>query len=72
MKIVNLIVEIKIDDNIREKYFDFDLKFKTIEDFIEEVFQEIETEDDSLQKKGFSINIKGDLSSTHFVTFSKN
>ena len=72
MKIVNLIVEIKIDDNVKDKYFDYDLKFQNIEDFIEEVFQEIETEDNSFQENGYSINIRGDLSSTHLVTFSKN
>jgi hypothetical protein len=72
MKIINLIVEIKIDDNVKDKYFDYELKYKSIEDFIEEVFQEIETSDDSYQEKGYSVNIKGDLASTHFVTFSKN
>jgi len=72
MKIINLVVQISIDDEIEEKYFDYNLKYERLEDFIQDLFLEIETAEDSFEENGYSIDIRGDMSSSHLVTFSKN
>ena len=71
-KQVNLIVQINIHDNIEEKFFDYNLKFERLEDFIEHLFDEIQTDMDSLEENGYSIDIMGDMATSHLVSFSKN
>jgi hypothetical protein len=72
MKIINLIVQISIEDDVEEKCFDYKLKYEGLEDFIEDLFDQIETEPDSLDVNGYSIDIMGDTASSHLVSFSKN
>jgi len=71
MKIVNLIVKISIADDIEEKYFDYKLKYERVEDLIEDLFDKIETDPDSFDANGYSIDIMGDTAASHLVSFSK-
>lgn len=72
MKIINLVVQISIDDDVEEKYFDYKLKYDRLEDFIDDLFDRIETDEESLEENGYSIDIMGDTAASHLITFSKN
>lgn len=69
-----VIVEIKIDtDNITELYPDFSWLYDDTDDFLEHVFQSIETDhEESLKKLGYSVRIMNTSDFDHLITFSKN
>ena len=54
------------------KYFDYKLKYDRLEDFIDDLFDRIETDEESLEENGYSIDIMGDTAASHLITFSKN
>lgn len=69
-----VIVEIIIDeDNIRDLYPDFDFLYKDVDDFLEHIFDSIETDaEDSIKELGYSVKIMESLNFDHLITFSKN
>ena len=74
MLIRKVIVEIKIDeDNIRDLYPDFDYLFDNVDDFLNRVFDSIETDsEETLKDLGYSVKIMESINFDHLITFSKN
>lgn len=69
-----VIVEIIIDeDNIRDLYPDFDYLYDDVDDFLDHIFDSIETDsEDTLKELGYSVKIMDSISLDHLITFSKN
>lgn len=69
-----VIVEIKIDeDNIQDLYPDFNYLYDNVDDFLNHVFDSIETDgEDTLKELGYSVKIMQASSFEHLITFSKN
>ena len=59
MKVINLTVQIKIDeDKLREAYPDFNEDFGTVDDFISAIENSIQTEEpDTLEDLGYEVLI---------------
>jgi hypothetical protein len=74
MRNKKVIVEIIIDeDNIRDLYPDFDYLYDDTDDFLNHVFDSIETDsEDTLKELGYSVKIMESSSFDHLITFSKN
>jgi len=60
MKVIIVHLEIKIDDeNIHKLYPEFDNRFKSVNDFIESLYDAITTDEpDALEKLGYSVTIR--------------
>jgi hypothetical protein len=73
MKKYNLLVEIRIDsERIQDLYPDFEIYFDSVEDFMDNLYSQMETVDpNSLDTLGYSVKVKEDATILP-ITFSKN
>lgn len=73
MKKYNVLVEIIIDDErIIDLYPDFEIYFDSVEEFMQQIYSNMETEDPkSLDKLGYSVVVKEDATVLP-ITFSQN
>jgi len=61
MQKIHLTIQITLDeDKIRENYPDFDILFNSIEEFEEAIYNNITTEDSTLEELGYSVEILKD------------
>tara|TARA_B100001094_G_C18153175_1_gene784887 strand:+ start:331 stop:552 length:222 start_codon:yes stop_codon:yes gene_type:complete len=63
MRKFHVVVEITIDeDNLPEVYPDYDIYFADIEEFIDTIYNSLETTDeDSLETLGYRVKVQEDL-----------
>jgi len=73
MKRYNVLVEINIDDErIHDLYPDFEIYFNSIEEFMDVIYQQMETDDpQSLNRLGYSVKVKENATVLP-ITFSEN
>lgn len=72
MKKYNLLVEIKIDEeNIKDLYPDYEIYFDSLEEFLQTIYMQMETEDGALDRLGYSVVVKENATVLP-ITFSEN
>tara|TARA_R110002153_G_scaffold45847_2_gene129193 strand:- start:1493 stop:1711 length:219 start_codon:yes stop_codon:yes gene_type:complete len=72
MKKYNLLVEIKIDEErIEDLYPDYEIYFESLEEFLQTIYSQIETEDGALNTLGYSVVVKENATILP-ITFSEN
>lgn len=72
MKKYNLLVEIKIDDQrIQDLYPDFEIYFDSLEEFLQTIYTQMESDDGSLDTLGYSVVVKENATVLP-ITFSEN
>jgi hypothetical protein len=72
MKKYNLLVEIKVDEeNIKDLYPDYEIYFDSLEEFLQTIYMQMETEDGALDTLGYSVVVKENATVLP-ITFSEN